>query len=444
MAQERNPSDIADFGGMEMDAASSAENFSLQHFVQSTGSTLLERVKPFSDYLGETTGRGYALYAREIIGATGPSVQVKDSITGLCRKMVMMGSNNYLGLANHPRVKKAVQDAVEQYGVGMGGPPLLNGMSSLHRRLEVALAQLKGKEDALIYASGFQANLGWVTAVLRQGDVLIADEFHHASLFDGLRLARATQRVQPRVFRHNDMDQLSKVLKYSKKKLAAGAHIFVAVEGVYSMDGDLAPLPDIVKLCRECGATLAVDDAHGTGILGKQGGGTAEHFGVSDDVDLAMGTFSKTFGVTGGFIAGKREVIDYLRYFSRSYMFSAHLPQTIAAAVLAGIELIRNDPSLRQALQNNVQTMVQGMTALGYKVKSESAIIPVLLPPDIDIRKIGRRFHEEGLFCNMIEPPAVAVRDQRVRLSIMADHSAEDLAFALDVLRKLGQEFGML
>ena len=427
-----------------MDAASSAENFSLQHFVQSSGDTLLDRVKPFSDYLHETTGRGYALYAREIIGATGPSVQVKDSITGLCRKMVMMGSNNYLGLANHTKVKKAVQDAVDQYGVGMGGPPLLNGMSSLHRRLELALAELKGKEDALIYASGFQANLGWVTAVLRPGDVLIADEFHHASLFDGLRLARASARIQPRVFRHNDMDQLSKVLKYSKKKLAPGGHIFVAVEGVYSMDGDIAPLPDIVKLCREYGATLAVDDAHGTGILGPRGGGTAEHFGVSADVELAMGTFSKTFGVTGGFIAGKREVIDYLRYFSRSYMFSAHLPQTIAAAVLAGIELVRNDPSLRLALQKNVQTMVQGMNAMGYKVKSESAIIPVLLPPDIEIRKIGRRFHEEGLFCNMIEPPAVAVRDQRVRLSIMANHSPEDLAFALDVLRKLGQEFGIL
>ena len=356
----------------------------------------------------------------------------------------MMGSNNYLGLANHPKVKQAVQNAVEQFGVGMGGPPLLNGMSSLHRKLELAVAQLKGKEDALLFASGFQANMGWVTAVLRPNDVLIADEYHHASLFDGLRLARATNRIQPRVFRHNDMDQLAKVLRYSKKKLIPGAQIFVAVEGVYSMDGDLAPLPEIVKLCREYGATLSVDDAHGTGILGPRGGGTAEHFGVTADVALAMGTFSKAFGVTGGFIAGKREVIDYLRYFSRTYMFSAHLPQSMAAAVLAGIELVRSDSTLRDALHKNVQTMVQGMTAMGYKVKSESAIIPVLLPHDIDIRKIGKRFHEEGLFCNMIEPPAVAVRDQRIRLSIMADHSVEDLAFALNVLRKLGHEFGML
>ncbi|MBI3541690.1 MAG: pyridoxal phosphate-dependent aminotransferase family protein, partial [Deltaproteobacteria bacterium] len=230
---------------LEVDSASSAENFSLQHFIRSSGDTLLDRVKPFSDYLRETTGRGYALYAREIVGPTGPRVQVKDTITGTTRSMIMMGSNNYLGLAGHPKVKEASKAAIDRCGVGMGGPPLLNGNSSLHRELELKLAALKGKEDALMFASGFQANLGWVTSLLRANDVLLCDELHHASLFDGLRLARATSRIQPRLFRHNDADHLEALLKVSRAKLAADAQIFVAVEGVYSMDGDLSPLRDI-------------------------------------------------------------------------------------------------------------------------------------------------------------------------------------------------------
>ena len=426
------------------DRIANSENFSLQEFFTFSGATLHERLKPFNEYRESTRKQGLALYGREIIGPTGTRVQVRDTVTGSVRSMLMMGSNNYLGLANHPLVKKAVIDAIEVNGVGMAGPPLLNGMSSLHRELERKIATLKGKEDALLFASGFQANLGWISALLRSKDYLIYDELHHASVFDGIKIARAVARIHTRSFRHNNAEHLEKILQAAQEQLSPGAHIFIAVEGVYSMDGDLAPLREIAALATQYGATLILDDAHGTGILGKRGSGTAEHFGVCDQVELAMGTFSKALGVTGGFIAGKREVIEYLRYFSSSYMFSAHLPQAIVAAVIAGLDVIESQPALRGQLHDNVAYMLRGMNEIGYAVKSESAIIPVVLPENIEIRALGKRFHEEGLFTNLIEYPAVPKNAQRIRLSVMADHSREDLDFGLAVLEKLGREFSLI
>jgi glycine C-acetyltransferase len=424
------------------DPVANSENFSLQDFFDSGGGTLAERVGAFSRYWSSLKEQGYMLYGREITGPTGRRVRVRDQ-NGRERMMVMMGSNNYLGLANHPTIKQAVRDAIDEHGVGMGGPPLLNGMSSLHRKLERQIAELKSKEDALLFASGYQANLGWIGALLRSGDILIYDELHHASLFDGIRIAMSGARIRTHSFRHNDTDHLSELLSKSQAKLASGGQIFVAVEGVYSMDGDLAPLPKIAGLCRAAGATLVLDDAHGTGVLGQHGGGTAEHFGIEEYVDLAMGTFSKAFGVTGGFIAGKREVIDYLRFFSKSYMFSAHLPQAMIAAVSAGVELVRSQSSLRDSLHANVRYMIEGMRRLGYPARSESAIIPVILPATVPVRELGKRFHEEGLFANLIEYPAVPRDSQRIRLSITSDHTQADLDFALDVLGRLGNEFGL-
>lgn len=427
---------------LEETRTANSENFSLHDFFQVGGPALSDRVKPFSTYLRELNDQGYELYAREIVGPTGRRVLVRDPVTNRTRSMVMMGSNNYLGLVNNPRIKNAVKRAVDEHGVGMGGPPLLNGMSSLHRKLEQEIARLKGKEDALLYASGFQANLGWVSALLRSKDTLIYDELNHASLFDGIRMVLATTRIKTQSFRHNDLAQLSQCLEKAKCDRSPGAQIFVAVEGVYSMDGDLAPLPEIVKLCRRYEAALVVDDAHGTGILGKNGGGAAEHFGVEADVDAAMGTFSKVFGVTGGFIAGKRELIDYLRFFSKSYMFSAHLPQPIVAAVLTGIQLVREQPELRTRLHQNVRYFQKGLAHVGFRVKTQSAIIPLILPESTPVRTLGKRLHDEGLFANLIEYPAVPKDSQRVRLSLMADHTQEDLDFALEVLERAGHEFG--
>lgn len=421
-----------------------SENFSLLDFFKTEGRTLAARVKPFGDYLHAIQSQGEALYAREICGPTGPRVKVRDARTGEVREMIMMGSNNYLGFANHPEVNDAVKNAVDHYGVGMGGAPLLNGMSSVHRVLEKRLAGLKGKEDAMLFASGFQANLAWASALLRSQDLLICDELHHASFFDGLRLARAAHRMKVATVRHNDIGDLEANLEKGRAKIQGEGQIFVAVEGVYSMDGDLAPLDEIARLCEAFGANLIVDDAHGTGVLGVNGGGTAEHFGVSEKVALAMGTFSKAFGVTGGFLAGSSELIEYLRYFSRPYMFSAHLPQSIAAGVVAGLDLIQKQPELRKALHDHVAYFVRGLNRMGFPTQSQSAIIPVLIREDADIRRLGKRLHEEGLFANIIEYPAVPRDAQRVRLSVMANHTKQDLDFALDVMERVGKELGLI
>jgi glycine C-acetyltransferase len=435
-----------EFEPSELDLAKSAENFLLPYFSNSRGS-LTERVKPFSDYLHESTSKGFALYGREIQGKMGPRVEIFDRITGKVREMVMMGSNNYLGLADHPEISKAVKDCVDRFGTGMGGPPLLNGTSTVHRTLELKLGKLKGKEDVLLYPSGFQANIGWITALARAQDYIICDELHHASLFDGIRLARSRGRVHAKTFRHNDMSHLEEIMAAARSKANPGSIIFVAVEGVYSMDGDLAPLPEIVKLCKKFEALLIVDDAHGTGILGETGGGTVEHFGLDNEVDISMGTFSKSFAVTGGFVAGKKQLIDYLRYFSRAYMFSAHLPQPMAAGISAGIDLMGAGGELRKALVANVRSFTAKLNTAGFTLKANPAlvpIIPIMLPAGIDVRKLGKRLHEEGLFCNLIEPPAVAADAQRIRLSVIATHTEADLDFATTVLTRLSKEFGII
>jgi 8-amino-7-oxononanoate synthase len=349
----------------------------------------------------------------------------------------MLGSNNYLGLAYHPFIREAVKRVIDDYGVGMGGPPLLNGMSDLHRQLELRLARLKGGEDALLFSSGYQANLGWVVGLLREGDILIYDELNHASLYDGVALAGAQSRAIR--FRHNDCFHLEQLLRRFGENRTG--QLIVAVEGVYSMDGDLAPIPQILKLCRKYGASLMVDDAHGTGVMGKTGAGTAEHFGVLGEIDIYLGTFSKAFGTTGGFIVARREVIDYLRFFARSYMFSAHLPPTTVATVLAGLEVIHREPERIARLHENAAYLEQGLNALNLNVRREAAILPVKIPSTIDLRCLNLRFHEEGIFLNPIEYPAVPKNEQRLRLSVMATHTKEDLDYALNVFKKLKKEF---
>ncbi len=429
---------------IESEEKNHLENFSLADFFSSVGSTLHERVEPFATYYRESLKQGLANYGREVVSPPGPRVLVRDTLSDQAKPMIMFGSNDYLGLTTHPHVKECVIKTVEQCGVGMGGPPLLNGTSLIHRRLENRLANFKRGEAALLFASGFQANLGWVTALLRTDDVLLYDELSHASFYDGIKLARTANRIKAFRFKHSNVQHLSDLLRKAHAERKPETQIIVAVEGVYSMDGDLAPLVEIDQLCRQYSASLFVDDAHGTGVMGENGRGTAEHFGVSASVSIAMGTFSKAFGVTGGFVVGEQSLIDYLRFFSRSYMFSAHLPQSMAAAVLAGLEVLETDPGLVAQLHRNRRWMVEGLNRLGYRVSSESAIIPVSIPSRVDIRRLNRRFHEEGLFVNTIEFPAVSVDEQRIRVSLMATHTQNDIEIGLDVFHRLGKEFQII
>jgi len=415
-----------------------AENFSLRDFMKFQDLGILEQARRFSQYFRHTQAAGLSLYMREAQSETSHRMRIKDPQSGEIRDMVMLGSNNYLGLTDHPHVKQRVRQAVDEYGIGAGGPPLLNGTSRIHRELEQRLAALKGADDAMLFSSGFLANLGWVTAMAGKKDLILFDELNHASLFDGLRMARCSAEG----FGHNDIPDLSEKLR--KAKAAGCPNIFVVVEGVYSMDGDLGNLPAIRSVCQEFDALLIVDDAHGTGVMGNGGAGTAEYFGLHGDIDLQMGTFSKTFGTTGGFLAAHQELIDFLRFFARSYMFSAHLPPPVVAAVLGGLDVMEREPERIARLHANVRTLVDGLNGLGYRVTTESAIIPVMISPGVDLRRLARRLHDLGIFANPVEYPAVALDEQRLRLSVMATHTDTDLDQTLGAFETVKSEFNLV
>jgi glycine C-acetyltransferase len=346
----------------------------------------------------------------------------------------MFGSNNYLGLANHPRVREHAMNTIRTFGTGIAGPPLLNGYTCLHRELESRLAALKGNEDALLFSSGYNANVGLVTGLTVPGDVVLYDALSHASFYDGLKMSG----VIAKKFRHNKISHLEMLLNGSAKNV--GKDLFVAVEGIYSMDGDLAPLHRLAPLCKKYSALLIVDDAHGTGVLGATGRGTAEHFGVENDIDITMGTFSKVFAVTGGFITAAKPIISYLRFFARSYMFSASLPPMVLASVLSGLDVLEDEPERLTALHENVQYLSRGLCALGFNVKPQSAIIPIRVPESMNIRKAAYEFHRRGIFINAIEYPAVPLSQQRFRISVMTTHTKSDLDRLLAVVGEIWTE----
>jgi glycine C-acetyltransferase len=398
------------------------ENFDLRDMLlRGRHLRLADRTRFFGGFLQDLEEHGELLTRRCISSAADREVQVTDPETGESHAMLMFGSNNYLGLATHPHLRECGADALREFGAGVGGPPLLNGYTSLHCTLEKRLAALKGTEDALIFSSGYAANVGLVTGLMQKSDTVLYDAFSHASFCDGIKMSG----VQARSFPHNDMDQLREMLEAERPTRAGDC--YVAVEGVYSMDGDLAPLPELIAICHDYDAILIVDDAHGTGVMGANGGGTAEHFGVDNAVPITMGTFSKTFAVTGGFIAGPKSVIDYLRYFARSYMFSASLSPVVVATVLAGLDVLEQEPERLWRLRQNVAYAAACLNRIGFAVRPETAIIPLRVPEWMDIRHASRLFHERGMFVNSIEYPAVPIAQQRFRISIMATHTGNDI-----------------
>lgn len=414
---------------------SGGENFDLRHIlVHGRELALRERMEFFQDFLKSIADDREALTLRQVASAADRQVDVLDPHSGQKQSMLMFGSNSYLGLAHHPYVRQSVENAIRQYGTGIGGPPLLNGYTPLHRSLEERLAALKGAEDALLFSSGYGANVGAVTGLVNRKDMVLYDAYSHASFCDGMKMAG----VQSIHFPHNDTRKLASLLELQ----CGGSHdVFVGVEGVYSMDGDLAPLNVIVPLCKKHGAILMLDDAHGTGVIGRTGRGTAEHFGVEGDVDLTVGTFSKTLAVTGGFIAGRKPVIDYLRYFARSYMFSASLPPMTVAAVHAGLDIMEREPELLDTLRDNIRYAIQGFRTLGFDVNGDSPIIALRVPVGMNIRHAGQEFHRRGIFVNSIEYPAVPVSQQRFRISMMARHTRADIDMLLTAVKEVWKMF---
>ena len=397
------------------------ENFTFRDILKSGKHQFLsDRINAFSHFMSALSVNQHNFYMRQVTSAADREVDIIDPLTNHKKKMLMFGSNNYLGLSNHPDVRKHVKCAIEKFGVGIGGPPLLNGYTHLYRELEEELAALKHAEDSLLFSSGYSANLGLLSAIISQHDKMYYDEYSHASFCDGLRLAKADATS----FKHNDIKELKYHLNQNN---TSSGDVFVGVEGVYSMDGDLAPLNLVASLCKKNKAILIVDDAHGTGVMGKTGSGTASHFGIDAKVDITMGTFSKTFGVCGGFISSSKPIINYLRYFARSYMFSASLPPVVVAAVLAGLNVMKNEPDRLKNLHKNVRYASTGLKKIGINMNPQSAILALRVPETINIRDAACHFHRAGIFVNSIEYPAVPLNEQRFRISLMATHTKDDI-----------------
>jgi glycine C-acetyltransferase len=392
-----------------------------------SGKHFNDRINTFSAFLEGIDAECHHTYGRLILSASDRHVIIKDPFTGKTRKMVMFASNNYLGFANHPYIKKRVKLAIDKYGVGIAGPPLLNGYSELMHEVEERLAALKHKEAAMIFPAGYSANLGILTALTSQQDCVIYDELSHASFLDGLRMAR----IDAVPFNHNQPDHFYGLFKELKDKYN---NIFLGIEGVYSMDGDLAPLDRLIPFCRRNKIISILDDAHGTGVLGENGGGTAEHFNCCRNIDISMGTFSKAFAVSGGFVAADRSIIDFMKYFSRSYMFSASLPPVTLAAVSAGLDLIEKEPGLREKLYYNTRYAINKLKDFEFCHRPEAAIISIKIPPGIHLRKLNYALHQNGLFVNAIEYPAVPKDEQRLRVSIMVNHTEKDIDFLAEQL----------
>ncbi|MBF0557447.1 MAG: pyridoxal phosphate-dependent aminotransferase family protein [Nitrospirae bacterium] len=352
------------------------------------------------------------------------------------KKMIMVGSNNYLGLTNHPKVKEAALEAVRKYGTGCAGSRFLNGTLDIHVKLEEKLARFMRKEAALIFSTGFQVNLGVISAIVGKDDVVIIDKMDHASIVDGCKLSYG----EVRRFKHNDMTDLTRVFGENN-----GRGKMLVVDGVFSMEGDICELPEAVKIARNFGARVMVDDAHGIGVLGKTGRGTAEHFGMEDQVDLIMGTYSKSLASIGGFIAGDENVVHYIKHFGRSLMFSASPPPASVAAVSAAIDIIESEPERREKLWKNTNMMMQGLKDLGFQTgPSQTPIIPVIVGEDEVAFRSVIMLQEEGVFANVAVSPAVPPGKALIRTSYMATHTDEQLEFVLAAFKKVGKSLGLI
>jgi 8-amino-7-oxononanoate synthase len=352
------------------------------------------------------------------------------------RRLVMVGSNNYLGLNHDPRVIGAAQAAMAKYGSACTGSRFLNGNTDLHDRLEVELAQLTGKPAALVFPTGYQTNLGVISALVGRTDTVFVDKLDHASIIDGCQLS-AGEMIR---FRHGDLDELE-----AKLKRTSARGRLVAVDGVFSMEGDIVDLPRLVEICERQEARLLVDDAHAIGVLGGTGGGTAEHFGLTDRVDLIVGTFSKAFASIGGFVAGDEHVIKYLKHHARSLIFSASMPPSACAAVLACIEILRAEPERREQLWAHGRRMRDELKGLGFDVgAAEAPIVPVIIGGDLQTFAFWRRLYDNGVFTNPVISPAVPEHSARIRTSYIATHTSEQLDFVLEVFQKVGKDMGVI
>jgi glycine C-acetyltransferase len=415
-----------------------SRQYSLADFYGGPERDIFAKADVFWRFVEDARERHHYTYRRTLTSPNENRVSVLDHITGQTRDMVMMASNNYLGLTTHPRVVEAGRRAHEKYGAGSGGVPLLGGSLDLHLELEERLAKFKSSEACVVFSSGYSSNIGCISALLRKGDVALNDRLNHASLLDGCRFSGAELRT----FRHNNMESLERLLADCDTKYAGK---LVIVDGVFSMDGDITDLPQVVDISRRYGARVMIDEAHASGIIGANGRGTPEHFGIEGQIDIVAGTLSKALGGVGGFVCSSREVIDYIRFYARSYMFSTALPPAVTASLIEAVNVIEQEPDLRARLWYNIHYVHDNLRRLGFDIgPTQTAIVPILIGNDAKLREISRRVHEEGIFVNPVYYPAVPKRVSRLRLSLMATHTQADLDQTLSVIETVGREFGVI
>ena len=377
----------------------------------------------------EAMAAGIYPYFRAISSEQDPEVIING------KKVLMFGSNCYTGLVNDPRIKEAAIEATKKYGTGCAGSPFLNGTLDLHKELEHAIAQYIGKEDVMIYSTGFEVNLGVVSTLTGREDYIIWDEQDHASIIEGRRLSFSQS------LKHNDMESLEKQLQKcdpDKVKL-------IVTDGVFSMEGDVANLPEITRLAEKYNASVMVDEAHGIGVFGRGGRGTCDHFGVTDKVDLIMGTFSKSFASLGGFIATDKEITNFLRHHSRSYIFTASITPASTAAALKALEIMQAEPERQDQLWKLTNFALDGFKKMGCEIGNTSTpIIPLFIRDNFKTFTITRDLLDEGIFVNPVVSPAVAPHDTLIRFSLMATHTQEQVEYALDKIEKVFKKNGLL
>jgi glycine C-acetyltransferase len=352
------------------------------------------------------------------------------------QEVVLLSSNNYLGLAEHTALREAASEALERYGCGAGASRSISGTMEQHRELEERIARFKGCEEALLFSSGYMANIGLLNTVVEEGDLIVSDEFNHASIVDGCRLSRAKVWV----YRHRDMDHLEELLKRSDHRRR-----LIVTDGVFSMEGDIAPLPDIRALADRYGALLMVDDAHATGVLGEGGRGTAEYCDLMGRIDIQMGTLGKALGGFGAYIAGSRELINYLINRCRTFLYTTALPPAIAAMAMAALEIVEREPQRRTRLWENTAYFKEGLEKRGFNTgMSETPICPILIGDNALTMEADRRLMARGVFVQGIRPPTVPPQGSRLRAALMATHTEKDLTSALDAFQTVGKELGLI
>lgn len=375
--------------------------------------------------------QGIYPYHRAIAGQQSTEVMMEG------RKVLMFGSNAYLGLTNHPKVIEAAVEATRKYGTGCAGSRYLNGTLDLHRDFEHELAEFVGKDDAIIYSTGFQTNMGTISCVVGRGDYIVCDERDHASIVEGRRLSFAS----PMKFKHNDVKDLEKVLS----RCNPDSLKFIVVDGVFSMEGDIADLPGIVALKEKYNCAVMVDEAHGLGVLGRQGRGTCDHFGLTDDVEIIMGTFSKSLAAIGGFCAADSETIDWIRHHSRSYIFSASNTPAATAAARAALQIMKDEPERIDRLWELTRYSLDCFRNLGFEIGNTSTpIIPLYIRDFEKTFRVTTMLFENGVFVNPVVPPACAPEDTLIRFSLMATHTKEQIDIAVEKLYKCFKELDII